>query len=434
MGAFEDFVNANLGIRKPIITDSGLPSASSKAAGIIGSQYIDSDTYFLYEKTGENNTADWVKIGKVGQPRGQDPKGIDGSVQFNSGDSFAGSSNLTYDYLRGLLIGESGRFDYVNSDYVTGQTGHFEEEMIVGNPNLPSSEDVFVVDDGDIKAAGSAKFSGPITGPKMSANTGYFNQLTVSGDAHVSGDFYVSGTTYINEVIDTTVSGTISGHTGIFDDLSAINGAFSNSLTISGSPVLTGSNRNYPVLTGVEFNTATNIMSFFRDLGASNIDIDLSSLAGGGSTVYQSIVWWEEDVDGDLALLFDYTTTSNPATQWFEDSAPDAYTPREVLFSSTSQAAQFFEDLGSDVTLTTGSYLPPISVGSAVSTQWFEDIGGNEYSVRNASIDTTNPAVQLWEKDGTNSYMPRSSPYSSTTESAKYFEDDGLGNLNPTLN
>ena len=36
MGAFEDFVNANLGIRRPIITDAGPPSGSSNAAGIIG--------------------------------------------------------------------------------------------------------------------------------------------------------------------------------------------------------------------------------------------------------------------------------------------------------------------------------------------------------------------------------------------------------------
>lgn len=347
MGAFEDFVNANLGIRKPIITDSGLPSASSKAAGIIGSHYVDSDTNFLYEKTGENNATDWVKIGEVGQPRGQSPKGIDGSVQFNSGESFAGSPDLTYDYAESLLSGESGRFDYIHVGYITGQTGHFEEEMIVGNPNLPTSEDVFVVDDGDIKAAGSADFSGPLKAP-----TGYLNELIVSGDAHISGDFYVSGTTYINEVVDTTVSGTVSGYTGVFDVLSGQKGTFNESLTISGQPVVTGS-RDYPVLTGVEFNSSTNIMSFFRDMGASNIEIDLSSLAGAAS---------------------------------------------------------------------------------AVSTQWFEDTGGNEYSIRNDSVDTTNPAVQLWEKDGTDSYMPRSSPYSSTTESAKYFEDDGSGDLNPTLN
>ena len=38
---FEDYVSANLGIRKPFILDVGLPSASPKAAGIIGTQYIE---------------------------------------------------------------------------------------------------------------------------------------------------------------------------------------------------------------------------------------------------------------------------------------------------------------------------------------------------------------------------------------------------------
>ena len=70
MGAFEDFVNANLGIRKPLITDNAPPTGSSKAAGIVGTHFLDSSTNFLYEKTGENNSTDWVKIAYLGQPRG----------------------------------------------------------------------------------------------------------------------------------------------------------------------------------------------------------------------------------------------------------------------------------------------------------------------------------------------------------------------------
>lgn len=66
MGAFETFVNANLGIRKPLISDLGLPSGSSRAAGIVGSQYIDEDTNFLYEKTGENNSQDWAFVRELG--------------------------------------------------------------------------------------------------------------------------------------------------------------------------------------------------------------------------------------------------------------------------------------------------------------------------------------------------------------------------------
>lgn len=355
MGAFEDYVNANLGIRKPLITDSGPPSQSSKAAGIIGSQYIDSDTYFLYEKTGENNSSDWVKIAYVGQTRGQPPEGIEGSVQFKSGDFFAGSPDLTYDYSSGLLSGQSGDFNYIYANFITGETGHFGEELAIGDP---AQDGVFVVDNGNIETAGRANFSGPIT-----AATGYLNELIVSGDAYISGDFYVSGTTYINEVVDTTVSGTVSGYTGVFDTVSGQKGAFTQSLTISGEPVTTGS-RDYPVLTGVEFDASTNIMSFFRDLGASNIHINLSSLAG---PTYQSTLLWEEN-NGDLVLLNDETKTSNPATQLFENSGVDNYTVRENVFASNTEAAQYFEETGVDITLTTSSYLPATPISYPIIT------------------------------------------------------------------
>jgi hypothetical protein len=541
MGAFEDYVNANLGIRKPLITDSGLPSQSPKAAGIIGSQYVDSDTYFLYEKTGEDNALDWVKIADLGQSRGGEPGGGDGSVQFNSGDSFGGSEGLIYDRDLGLLSGESGRFDYLHSDYFTGQTGHFLEEVIVGNPNLPSSEDVFVVENGDITAAGSANFSGSLKAP-----TGYFNELIVSGDAHISGDLHVKGTTYVHEIVDTTVSGTVSGYTGIFNTSSGKTGSFTESLLISGEPVLTGfeipgggaviggdvnnidfggtdpndfrninfqqggenvmvidqdgdvniqndlhvsgnisgstgyfnelnvngvniedglsslsgdietlsgealasfsalsddldatgqsllnSRRDYPVLTGVEFDQSTNILSFFRDFGATNIDIDLSSLAGGGLT-YQSTLWWEEN-NQNLTLLNEETNTSFPATQLFEESGVNAYAPREETLSSNNEAAQYFEETGVDVTIRESSYLPPIN-NSAVSTQWFEDVGSEQLAVRDTFLNTSNPAIQLWESTGSNQYTPRSEPYSSNNESAQYFEETGDGRLTTTIN
>lgn len=66
MGAFETFVNANLGIRKPLILDFGPPTGSDKAAGIVGSEYVDTSNNFLYEKTGENNLTDWKFTRKLG--------------------------------------------------------------------------------------------------------------------------------------------------------------------------------------------------------------------------------------------------------------------------------------------------------------------------------------------------------------------------------
>ena len=107
MGAFEDFVNANLGIRKPLITDAGHPSGSSKAAGIVGSQYLDSDDNFLYEKTGENNTADWAKIAILGEARGGSGGGGGGSVSGNFSTSVSIPSGVAATGLNYTALGNS---------------------------------------------------------------------------------------------------------------------------------------------------------------------------------------------------------------------------------------------------------------------------------------------------------------------------------------
>ena len=159
MGAFEDFVNANLGIRKPLIFDFAPPTGagkSLKAAGIRGAHFLDLNTNFLYEKTGENNNVDWVKIAKLGDSRGE-PGGTDTNIQFVSGDKLAGSEHLIYNYENNQLSGTSGHFDYFTAD-----------------------------------------------------------DAVFSNDVHVSGDLHISGKTYVNEILDYTVTGTISGHSGIY--------------------------------------------------------------------------------------------------------------------------------------------------------------------------------------------------------------------------
>ena len=68
---------------------------------------------------------------------------------------------------------------------------------------------------------------------------------------------------------------------------------------------------------------------------------------------------------------------------------------------------------------------------SAVSIQWFEDDSG-DLMVRDASFDSSGPALLLWEDDGTDSYMPLNSPLSSTTSSYQFFTEDPSGDLMPT--
>ena len=85
MGAFEDFVHQNLGIRRALITDAGHPSGSLKAAGIIGTNYLNSTDNQLYEKTGEDNINDWMPVGTVGHSRFSGQSGIYLTLTGNSG-------------------------------------------------------------------------------------------------------------------------------------------------------------------------------------------------------------------------------------------------------------------------------------------------------------------------------------------------------------
>ena len=228
MGDFENFVNANLGIRKPLITDAGHPSGSAKSAGSPGSHYVDSDNNFLYEKTGWNNTQDWAHIATLGDSRGGggglgggDPAGLSGQIQYNYGGELGASPHFLFDDTSGSFSGASGRVDYLHVGYITGQTGHFQEEVIVGNPEDPEAADVFVVENGNIVVAGAGNFSGDLNAPTGNFYDIFVNNIASIKDLVVQGDLSVIGTTHVREVIDTTIEGTISGHTGIFDNLIA---------------------------------------------------------------------------------------------------------------------------------------------------------------------------------------------------------------------
>ena len=136
MGAFETFVNANLGIRKPLITDAGPPSGSLKAAGIVGSHYIDSETNYIYEKTGENNTTDWVRIRKLGESLND---AIEAQRTFSTSlDIPTGVDTLSYNYSdlgdstnysappqvnASMRVGEQSEFFYSYSTFNVSTTG-----------------------------------------------------------------------------------------------------------------------------------------------------------------------------------------------------------------------------------------------------------------------------------------------------------------------
>ena len=79
----------------------------------------------------------------------------------------------------------------------------------------------------------------------MSGASGFFDDFKVTGDLAVGGNLFVSGETFVQSVTDVSVTGDISGYaiegiSGIFDVVTGNSGVFSQQLTISGNPVLTG--------------------------------------------------------------------------------------------------------------------------------------------------------------------------------------------------
>ena len=242
MGAFEDFVNANLGIRKPLIFDFAPPTGagkSLKAAGIRGAHFLDLSTNFLYEKTGENNNVDWVKIAKLGDSRGE-PGGTDTNIQFVSGDKLAGSEYLIYNYDNNQLSGTSGHFDYFTA-----------------------------------------------------------NDAVFSNDVHVSGDLHISGKTYVNEILDYTVTGTISGHSGIyhylqsdyitgntghfFDEVIVGEAGEDDGIILDGGNIIAGGNFEMSgdlVVSGRNVIAGLDTVSGFAESGISGLRDGLSGVSG----------------------------------------------------------------------------------------------------------------------------------------------------------
>lgn len=143
MGAFEDFVNNNLGIRRPIITDVGHPSGSSKAAGIVGTNYLNSIDNQLYEKTGEDNTNDWMPVGTLGHSRFSGESGIYLTLTGNSGflerEATIGTGDITT-----FVVTDSGKVgvnidDPLYSFHVVGSSCLSGAHVVLNYDSLPKS-------------------------------------------------------------------------------------------------------------------------------------------------------------------------------------------------------------------------------------------------------------------------------------------------------
>ena len=257
----------------------------------------------------------------------------------------------------GGISGDSGSFQTLNisegliaSGGISGDSGSFQTLNI--SEGLIASGGI----SGDVISGKSGFFSDSLSSP-----TGYFEKIIVSGDAYISGDFYVSGTTYVNEVVDTTVSGTLSGYTGIFNMTSGENASFTQSLTISGVPVSTGAGGTVgglPVVGGDNDNI---------DFGGTEPgDVRDINFQQGGENIMVI------NQDGDVNMQNDLYVSGG--------ISGDIISGKTGVFTESLTL--------SGVSVLTGN--------QQASIQWLEDIGNGQLTVKESSVNGINFTNTKW--------------------------------------
>ena len=281
-----------------------------------------------------------------------------------------------------MVIDQDGDVNMQNDLYVSGgisgDSGNFQTLNI--SDGLIASGGI----SGDVISGKSGFFSDSLHAP-----TGYFESIIVSGDAYISGDFYVSGTTYVNEVIDTTISGTLSGYTGIFNMTSGENASFTQSLTISGVPVSTGAGGTVgglPVVGGDDDNI---------DFGGTEPgDVRDINFQQGGENIMVI------DQDGDVNMQNDLYVSGGISgdiisgkTGVFTESL--TLSGVSVLTGNQQASIQWLEDVGNGQLTVKES---PVNGINFTNTKWYDSLQTNGdiyYNEGNVGVNNDDPQAEL---------------------------------------
>jgi len=168
----------------------------------------------------------WAFVNDIVTGSGGTPGGSDKQIQFNSGSTFSGSTNLTFDY-------------GTNTLYLTGTLR--ADNLIVSSSQILKSGSTIFGDDisdthqftgsvlGGIVSGTIARFI-VVTGSTITGSTGLFGVVTSSA---FSGGSFV-GTTISGTTAEfTIISGsTVTGSTGLFTTLTASEGFVSGGLIV----------------------------------------------------------------------------------------------------------------------------------------------------------------------------------------------------------
>ena len=221
-----------------------------------------------------------------------------GSLVFDGGDHIYiyNTRNLYADNITASfknISAQTGTFQKLYANNLVYNTGNqtisgiktFATGIIA--PNL-------IYNTGNQTISGIKTFETGIFAPNLIYNTGnqsIAGNKTFANNLNVSGDLTVAGTLRYNEIIDTTVTGNLSGYTGIFQEVYANNLVYNTgNQTIYGSK--TFSNNGFDIVTSGETISISSGLMVRVPYGTnpvSNKDFDINLLSFPYSNSYISM-------------------------------------------------------------------------------------------------------------------------------------------------
>ena len=294
----------------------------------------------------------WAFVNDIVTGSGGNPGGSDKQVQFNSGSTFGGSSNFTYDYATNTL-------------YLTG-TLRADSLIVSSSQILKSGSTIFGDDVGDTHQftgslynttlvsgttarfttiTGSAYIGGSFAGTTVSGTTAQFGTITatlVTGSSLVVSASVVSASTYLGipAGVGSTPGGTdtnIQFNSGsTFGGSSNLTFNYINSVlsgTTARFTTITGSTITSTLITGSSLVISASVVSASTYLG-----ISAGATPGGANTYVQFNSG--SSLSGSSNLIFDYTTnTLSGTTAQFTTITGSTVTGSTALFDVITGSA-----------------------------------------------------------------------------------------------
>jgi hypothetical protein len=323
-------------------------------------------------------------ISSTGSGGSGSPGGANTQIQFNSGSTFSGSSNLIYDYTNNILSGTTSRFTIISGSNITSSTGLLVGGATTIGGNLTvnggqTSVQSFTASAGISSSAGLA-----IGGTaRIVGNVTLDNNLIVSGNitlGNASTDIVTSNaqftasnglsasvinvtdkaTTRTNLGLGTIAtqnanSVTITGGTGQFTTLSASStiqagGAITGSagLNISGGPTNIGGGAGQNVTISTSLQVTGPTPTFSNAITASNGISSAGAIIKGTPTVAKGTGLHIKQADNSDGAGVRLESTGSSATAFWDIF----YTSADNLqFAYNNSNKGFLNDLGTNAAL-----------------------------------------------------------------------------------